>query len=122
MTISENGISEPVIRDSIGPAINADVYQNECLPFVNDFINTYHNDNNYVFWPDLASSHYAKTTQEWLHDRGINFVPKSVNPPNVPKARPIENFWGILVSMIYAEGCEAKSTRNLKLRIKKMLR
>ena len=76
MTISENGISEPVIRDSTGPAISADVYQNESLPIVNDFINTYHSDNNYVFCPDLASSHYAKNTQEWLHDRGTILYPK----------------------------------------------
>lgn len=32
VVISDKGISKAVIRDSSGPAINAEVYQRECLP------------------------------------------------------------------------------------------
>jgi hypothetical protein len=28
-------------------------------------------------------------------DENVKFVPKDINPPNVPQARPIENFWGV---------------------------
>uniref|UniRef100_A0A915ITQ1 SNF2 N-terminal domain-containing protein n=1 Tax=Romanomermis culicivorax TaxID=13658 RepID=A0A915ITQ1_ROMCU len=44
------------------------------------FIEKYHSDNNYVFWPDLASSH-AKPAVSHLRENGIIFVDKSDNPP-----------------------------------------
>lgn len=31
-----------------------------------------------------------------LNNNQIDFVPKLYNPPNVPQARPIEEFWSIL--------------------------
>jgi hypothetical protein len=37
-----------------------------------------------VFWPDLASAHYAKTMIAYLREKKVNFVEKSDNPPNVP--------------------------------------
>jgi len=46
------------------------------------FIREKHSDNNYIFWPDLASSHYAKSVTRWMHANHINFVPKENNPPN----------------------------------------
>ena len=46
----------------------------------------------YIFWPDLARCHYFRQTVAWM-DENVNFVPKEINPPNVPQARPIENFW-----------------------------
>ena len=43
-----------------GMAINQEVYLNECIekrlvPFVQE----HYKNGKYVFWPDLASSHYA---------------------------------------------------------------
>lgn len=122
VVISEKGISRAVIRDSTGPAINAEVYQRECLPIVQQFVNKYHSDGKYIFWPDLASSHYATTTQNWLKGRGVHFVPKDANPPNVPKARPIEDFWAILSRYVYSDGWEAKSSQQLKRRIQSQLK
>ncbi|CAF5166545.1 unnamed protein product, partial [Rotaria magnacalcarata] len=37
----------------------------------------------------------------WLHEQNIKFVPKQDNPPNVPQARPIEDFWSILAGKVY---------------------
>ena len=48
--------------------------------------------NKYVFWPDLASAHYAQVVQDYLKEKKINYVPKWMDPANVPKARPIEDF------------------------------
>lgn len=121
-TISEKGISELVIRDSSGPAVSAAVYQQECLPIVKKFIQKYHSDGNYIFWPDLASSHYARSTQNWMKENHIKFVPKEVNPPNVPKARPIEDFWSILSRLVYSDGWEATSCKQLKTRIRKRVK
>ena len=35
---------------------------------------------------------YANKTSTWLNEQKVPFVPKVANPPNVPKARPIEDF------------------------------
>ena len=57
------------------------------------FIKKYLGDEKYIFWPDLASSHNADSVVRWINEN-INYVGKDINPPNVPQARPIENFWG----------------------------
>ena len=46
---------------------------------------------------------------------------KSLYPPNVPQARPIENFWGDLAQKVYDDGWEVKKECQLMLRIKKNL-
>ena len=48
------------------------------------FIHKYNGDLNYLFWQDLASSHYSKL------DGRVNYVDKESNPPNVPQAQPID--------------------------------
>ena len=47
----------------------------------------------------------------------INFDTKHFNPPNVPQARSIENFWGYLAQKVYAGGWEAKTDDPLVSRI-----
>ena len=76
------------------------------------FIREHHQDSNYIFWPDLASCHYSKQTVAWM-DENVKFVPKDINPPNVPQARPIENFWGCLAQKVYEVGWEAETEQQL---------
>jgi transposase len=52
----------------------------------------------------------------------IRFVPKEANPPNVPQARPIENFWSILASEVYEGGRAARNHANLARRIRENLK
>jgi hypothetical protein len=52
-------------------------------------IQKHHSDLKYIFWPDLASAHYTIDTVTWLTEN-VHYVPKRLNPPNVPQARPIE--------------------------------
>ena len=47
---------------------------------------------------------------------------KDINPPNVPQARPIENFWGCLVQKVYEGGWEAKTEQQLIRRIKSKMK
>ena len=54
-----------------------------------------------IFWPGLASYHYAKITRNWLEANNIQFVPKNDNPPNIPQARPIEDFWALLSRKVW---------------------
>jgi transposase len=118
VAISPRGISKPVFFKS-GLAINANVYRDECLKkSLVPFLRKHHRDNRFVFWPDLASAHYAKTVQVYLQGEKVTFVPKSLNPANVPKVRPIEDFWAVLKQKVYENGWSAKTIKQLIARIK----
>jgi len=45
-----------------------------------------------------------------------------MNPPNVPQARPIENFWGCLAQKVYEGGREAETEEQLIRRIKSKMK
>ena len=114
---SENGITKPYFRPS-GLAVNQKVYLDEMIiKRVIPFIEKHHSDGNYIFWPDLASSHYAKSVIEYLREKKVNFVEKADNPANVPEARPIENLWGCLKGMVYKNNWQADNLDQLKTRI-----
>jgi transposase len=122
IAISPLGISEPFFLPSNG-AVNAQVYLNECISKrLILFINQLHEKDNVVFWPDLASSHYARIVTTFLTEKGIPFVQRDKNPPNLPQCRPIENFWANLKSVVYEDGWEAATIPQLKRRIKKCLK
>lgn len=91
--------------------------QKRLIPFINDKFP----DGNYMFWPDLASAHYSNSVVDWMNEN-INFIPKDSNPPNVPQARPIEDFWSYLSQLVYENGWQAKSKRSLVLRIRSKLK
>ena len=88
-----------------------DIYINECLAKrLLPFIREHHPDSNYIFWPDLAGCHHSKQTVNkqtaWM-DENFKSLPKEINPPNVPQARLIENFWGCLAQKVYEGVCKA---------------
>ena len=109
IAISERGMSKTFFRKSGSVAINSSIYINECLQarFL-PFIHKHHGDFNYLFWPDLAGAHYSKESVTWMN-QNVHYVEKQSNPPNVPQARPIENFWGHLSQLVYEGGWEAKT-------------
>ncbi|XP_050508102.1 uncharacterized protein LOC126885559 [Diabrotica virgifera virgifera] len=100
-----------------GEALNADIYIQRCLSKLLQFVNTHHANDQIVFWPDLASCHYARITRDWYETNNITFVPKADNPPNLPQARPIEEFWAILSRKVYNNGWEAQNQEQLRRRI-----
>src|SRR5690242_19033186 len=60
IAISEKGLSKPLIVTSKSFSINQDTYLKKCLKQrLLLFINNHFQNENYIFWPDLASSHYA---------------------------------------------------------------
>ena len=86
IAISNKGMSKPLFRPQGSVAIKTPIYINECLKKrLLPFIKKYHQDSNYLFWPDLASAHYSKLTIEWMTE-DINFVDKDSNLPNIPQA------------------------------------
>ena len=86
------------------------------------FIKKYHSNANFVFWPDLTSSHYSKNVINFLTSKDILTVKKEENPPNCPQLRPIENFWAIWKQKVYEGGWEAKNLNQLENRMKKKLK
>jgi len=115
VAISPLGRSKVYFHESKG-AVNSEIYSRECVekrlkPFLDK------HGNNYIFWPDLASAHYAKDTLATYARLGINYVMKEQNPPNLPMLRPIETFWSHLKAKVYSNGWEAKSIQEMKKRI-----
>ncbi|XP_055625397.1 uncharacterized protein LOC129768048 isoform X1 [Toxorhynchites rutilus septentrionalis] len=122
IAISDRGISKPWFKPS-GLAINQQIYREECLDkILLPFLNEHHADGKYVFWPDKASSHYAKKTLAYLEEKKIPFVPKDRNPTNLPQCRPIEDFFGSLSALVYKNNWRAKDTKQLTTRIRNCIR
>ena len=116
LSLSSKGISTLFIGTTKGPAVDTDVYIRKCLPKLLKFIEKHHLGGKYIFWPDLTSSHYANKTSAWFNEQKVPFV------PNVPKARPIEDFWSILADKVYSGGWTATNQEQLVNRIKSRLK
>jgi transposase len=110
--ISASGKSSVYVHRSKN-AVDANTYLHECIKKrLIPFIDTYHNSDLVLFWPDLASSHYSQQVQSFLANHGIKCVKRAQNPPNVPQARPIETVWSLLKQKVYEGGWEAKIWSN----------
>ena len=81
------------------------------------YIRQDHADNNYIFWPDEARAHKAKSVINYLNKNNANFVRKNDNPVNAPECRPIENFLAILKQQVYKSNCQAKNVKQLYQRV-----
>lgn len=96
--------------------INAEIYRSECLQ--KRLLPLYKKHSTPpLFWPDLASAHYAKTTLNWLAENGIDFVEKNINPPNCPQLRPIERYWAIVKRVFKKTGKAAGNMQEFKKKI-----
>ena len=115
--ISTKGVSTPFFSKS-GLATNQDKYLRQCIiKRLIPFIELNHSEDDYVFWPDLATAHYAKSVTNYLDSKNVNYVAKDDNPPNVPECRPIEHFWSLLKGKVYKNNWQAKTIKQLKNRI-----
>lgn len=121
VAISKKGRSRFFVKKTQG-AVNSEIYIKDCLKSkLLPFIKKYYPDDNYVFWPDLASSHYSKKTQDFMREEKINFIPKELNPPNCPNLRPIESFWSKIKREVYADGWTPKDADDLHEKVSKVM-
>jgi hypothetical protein len=118
MIMSEKGVSTPYFIPS-GLAVTQEIYLDNCIEKrLIPFINQYHSDGSYVFWPDLASAHYAKSVTRFLNEKNVNFVQKADNPAKVPECRPIEDHWAIVKGLVYKNNWQADNLDQLRNRIR----
>jgi transposase len=117
MAVSPKGMSRVYVHRS-KIAVRTQTYLNECIrKRLIPFINRYHVGDSVLFWPDLASAHYAREVQAFLTDHGVSYVKRGQNPPNVPQARPIEMIWSLLEQKVYENNWEAQNIDQLAKRI-----
>ena len=118
LAMSRKGISKLFITPS-GLAINQHIYKEECInKRLIPFIEKYHSQDEIIFWPDLATSHYAESVCDFLIESKIDYVGKYENPANLPECRPIERFWAVLKSKVYEDEWKADNTKQLDQRIR----
>ena len=67
-----------------------------------------------LFWPGLSRVHYKNIGRDWLNNNGIEFVSKKVNAPNLPQARPLEQFWAICRRHYHKRSKVCQRLRNFK--------
>ena len=122
IAISPKGLSTPVLTSGRSMAVKASTYITRCLnPILVPFLQEKYPNGGYVFWPDKASSHYARATLTFLDGHGVNYVAKDLNPTEVPQCRPIEDLFGVLATHVYAKNWIAKDTEALKRRIRRCI-
>lgn len=93
--------------------INAENYREECLK--KRLLPLYKkHDTPPVFWPDLASAHYAAATVNWMKLNKVDFIAKDENPPNCPFLRPIERYWAIIKRILRTNGKDIGSIEQFK--------
>jgi len=116
IAICSKGLSEPFFYKG---TINQKGYKKECIQKrLIPFLIKHYPDDKYIFWPDLASSHYANTVQDFMNDNNINFLAKESNPPNAPQLRPIEKFWKNLKEKVMAKNYNPSNIEQLKKKIR----
>ena len=58
----------------------------------------------------------------YLNEASVPLVPITISPTNILQGCPIEDFWGVLVQLIYEHNWEATTTKQLERRIRKTLK
>ena len=68
----------------------------ECLePFLLP-LTKYHKKDNFLFWQDRASAHYAFLVQDLINSEKFPFVLKDISAEILPRIRPSEDLKVIL--------------------------
>ena len=119
IAISPKGLSTPVLTSGRSMSVTSSTYITRCLnPCLVPFVQQQYPNGGYIFWPGKASSHYARATLSFLEKNEIKYVPKEMNPTEVPQCRPIEDYFGVLATHVYAKNWVAKDVEALKRRIR----
>ena len=109
LAISEEGHCDPFFVPGKGN-INGNVYRQECIMrHLIPFLQQHNAYNNYVFWPDLASSHYAKDTIALFNKKKYSFFCKRWQSSKCAATSSSWKLMGILKSRVYDGDWKAKT-------------
>ncbi|CAF2149472.1 unnamed protein product [Rotaria magnacalcarata] len=72
--------------------------------------------SDWIFQQDNTPIHRPKANLAWFKSQKTNVLPW---PSLSPDLNPIENLWGILARMVYAEGKQFRTKEQLKTAILK---
>lgn len=87
------------------------VLERNLLPFLKQY-----EDEDWIFQQDNASIHSSKATKQWLTNKNIQVLDW---PACSPDQNPIENLWGKLVKIVYANNRQFQSISSLKMAIQR---
>jgi hypothetical protein len=88
LCVSPRGVSLPFFLERPN-SMDGNTYREECIrKRLVPFIQQYHMADSVIFWPDLASAHYARQTTALLQELNIPFIQHHENPPNLPQCSP----------------------------------
>ena len=111
--MSKDGLSKPYFHDSKG-SIDSKVYINKCLrPILVPFIRERYNDDNYVFWPDLASCHYSFETIEYLNSPNYRMRLKGWQSPKCASSTSYRKVPGKFGRLSVWQRMEVKNKKQL---------
>lgn len=68
-------------------------------------------DDAYIFMQDNAGPHRSGVVSEWFKETDVEVLPW---PSRSPDLNPIENIWGALARMVYADGRQYKTVAALE--------
>ena len=116
------GVSDYFIWEN-SMAINGELYGNECITKrLIPFIENSNMKDQCLFWPDKASSHYAKSVKKILETAQIQLLPYHINPTNTPQLRPIERAHALLKRAIFADNFQPKNVGQLRKRVEDVMK
>lgn len=117
---SEGNFSDPYVMKG---TMNAQCYLKNCIKRrLLPFIQRHHPIDKVLFWPDLATIHYANDVTTYLDEQDIQFVRKENNTPNFPQGRPIEKFWALVKSRYKRVSRPPKNLKSFKVTITRICR
>jgi hypothetical protein len=66
-----------------------------------------------IFWPDLASCHYAKDAMNWYETNQVDVIPKAMNSTNCSQLRHIGQFRAIVKRKLKKSGRSAIDAKQM---------
>jgi hypothetical protein len=86
----DGNISKPYFCQG---SMNKEIYIKECIKKrLLPFIRQHHEIDKILFWPDLATCHYAKVVIDFLQRQNMSFVPKRKILLMSPKQEELKSF------------------------------
>ena len=98
-----------VIDGSVNAPRYVELLEDYLLPFALG-----EHDDAYVFMQDNAGPHRAHLVKDWFKHAEVEVMDW---PAKSPDLNPIENIWGALARMIYADGRQYRTVEALKMAI-----